>query len=153
MTYCLECIDSAQIKLSLTSDCDLTKYIQTSPEHHVLCMYSMLCGVWTLQNLQPCSHSVDCVQSLSLHNEIDNLRIIRRVDMMAGSEHCLCWRKGVAMINRLLMCRHTELAIATNNQPQPTHQYCCYNRADLVVQCRSLGRFAFNYTRRHFVVV
>ena len=38
--------------------------------------------VWTLQNLQPCSHSVDCVQSLSLHNEIDNLRIIRRVDII-----------------------------------------------------------------------
>ena len=39
------------------------------------------------------------------------------------------------MINRLLMRRHTELAIATNNQLQPTHKYCCcYNRADLV-QC------------------
>ena len=54
--------------------------------------------------------------------------------VVARSEHCLCGRKGVAMINRLLMRRHTELAIATNNQLQPTHKYCCYNRADLV-QC------------------
>ena len=108
--------------------------IQTSQEHYVMTMY-VFDIVWTLQNLQPCSHSVDCVQSLSLHNEIDNLRIIRRVDIMvvARSEHCLCGRKGVAMINRLLMRRHTELAIATNNQLQPTHKYCCcYNRADLV---------------------